>query len=182
MNILSMRLSRLFIVLPAFALFHSQARAQGNTKLTDPEIAAIAVAANQVDIKAAELAETKSKNADVRDFAKTMINDHQSVIDKATALVKKLHVTPKSNAISRQLVSQGEKNRIALRAKSGAAFDKAYIDNEVTYHQAVINVVNNQLIPQAENSELKQLLQSVAPVLQTHLEHAQMVQRKLSGK
>jgi putative membrane protein len=79
-------------------------------------------------------------------------------------------------------MSDAQKTQSSLRSKSGSAFDKAYIDNEVAYHQAVINTVQNVLIPEAKNSELKQLLQNVLPTLKTHLEHAQMVQKNLSGK
>lgn len=56
-----------------------------------------------------------------------------------------------------------------------------YIDNEVSYHKAVISAVEGVLIPETENSELKELLQSIVPALKTHLEHAEMVQKMLSG-
>lgn len=160
-------------------LFSAPASAQKTTKLSDAEIASVAVAANQIDINAAKLAQKKSKNADVLNFAKTMISDHQSVINQASALVKKLGVTPKNNALSRQLNAGAEKTKKMLTAKSGHAFDKAYVDNEVAYHKAVISTVENTLIPQAQNGELKSLLQSVLPVLRTHLEHAEMLQKNL---
>jgi putative membrane protein len=108
-----------------------------------------------------------------------MINDHQSVIAQATALVKKLKVTPKDNAVSKKLMADANKTKRTLSAKSGKAFDKAYIDNEVAYHKAVISTVEGVLIPQAQNAELKQLLQNVMPTLRTHLEHAEMVQKNL---
>src|SRR5438128_424514 len=126
-------------------LLSAPAFAQQNNKLTDAEIASIAVVANQVDIDAAKVAQDKSKNTEVQNFAKTMISDHQSVIDKATALVQKLGVTPKDNAVSQQLSSNAAKTKQSLQAKSGNAFDKAYIDNEVAYHQAVISTVEGRL-------------------------------------
>ena len=135
--------------------------------------------ANQNDIDFAAIAKTKSTNKDVLNFAETMTKDHQSVIDQATALVKKLNVTPKDNAVSQQLKSNAEKTKKSLSSKSGSAFDKAYIDNEVAYHKAVIAEVQNTLIPDATNSELKALLQKVLPVLKTHLQHAEMVQKEL---
>jgi putative membrane protein len=158
--------------------FSSGALAQ-SPKLTDPEIASVAVTANQIDINNAQIAKEKSKNADVQKFAQTMIADHQSVIDQAVALVKKLNVTPKDNDLTKKLSSGAEKTQASLKSKSGKEFDKAYIDNEVAYHKAVISTVQDVLIPQAQNSELKQLLQSVMPVLKTHLEHAEMVQKNL---
>ena len=155
---------------------------QKSTKLSDPEIASVAVTANQIDIQAAQQAQKKSKNNAVQDFAKTMINDHQSVIDKAVALVKKLGVTPKDNSLSRQLAANAKKTMAKLETKSGGAYDKAYVNNEVAYHKAVIATVKNKLIPESQNAELKSLLQSVLPVLNTHLQHAEMVQKQLSKK
>jgi putative membrane protein len=154
--------------------------AQENTKLSDPEIASVAVTANQIDIDYANIAKQKSKNADVLKFAETMATDHKAVIDQAVALVTKLHVTPKNNAVSEKLLADANNTKKALNSKSGNAFNKAYIDNEVAYHKAVINAVETVLIPNAQNAELKSLLQNVLPVLKTHLEHAVMVQNKIS--
>jgi putative membrane protein len=168
------------LVIAAFLQFFAMsAYAQKTPKLTDPEIASVAVVANQVDIKAGEQAKSKTKDKDVQNFANTMINDHQSVINQASALVKKLKVTPKDNAVSKKLMADAEKTRRMLALKSGKAFDKAYINNEVAYHKAVISTVENVLIPQAQNAELKQLLQNVMPTLRTHLEHAEMVQKNM---
>ena len=152
---------------------------QASARLTDPEIASVAVVANQNDIDFANIAMKKSSNADVKQFAQTMAADHKAVIDQAVALVTKLNVTPKDNSTSQSLKSNAAAAIEKLNATSGAAFDKAYIDNEVTYHQAVITEVESVLIPEAQNAELKALLQAVLPTLQTHLEHAQMIQAKL---
>ena len=67
-----------------------------------------------------------------------------------------------------------------MSSKNGNAFNKAYIDNEVAYHKAAINEVENVLIPDATNSELKNLLQSALPIFKTHLAHAEMVQKEFS--
>ena len=172
-----------FLAFTLFGLLISAVSfAQKSTKLSDPEIASVAVTANQIDIQAAQQAQKKSKNTAVQDFAKTMINDHQSVIDKAVALVKKLGVTPKDNSLSRQLSANGKKTMATLERKSGHAYDRAYVNNEVAYHKAVIATVKNKLIPESQNAELKSLLQSVLPVLNTHLQHAEMVQKQLSKK
>ena len=153
--------------------------AQENPKLSDAEVASVAVVANQIDINYGEIAKKKSKNADILKFAETMISDHKAVIAQAGALVKKLGVTPKDNAVSQKLLTDAEKTKKTLRSKSGKAFDNAYIDNEVTYHKAVIAAVESLLIPETENQELKTLLENVVPALKTHLEHAIMVQNKL---
>lgn len=155
--------------------------AQNNPKLTDAEVASVAVVANQIDISYAEIAKKKSKDAEILKFADTMINDHNAVIGQAAALVKKLGVTPKDNAVSQQLLSDAEKTKKVLNSKSGKAFDKAYTDNEVAYHKAVIGAIENLLIPETDNPELKELLTNVVPALKIHLGHAEMVQKMLTG-
>lgn len=156
--------------------------AQDNPKLSDAEVASVAVTANQIDIDYAIIATKKSKNEAVLQFAKTMAIDHKAVIDQAVALVTKLNVTPQDNAVSQQLQADAEKTKSKLNALSGKAFDKAYMNNEVTYHKAVISAVEGLLIPEAENAELKELLQNVVPAFKAHLEHAQMVQKKHASK
>ena len=150
------------------------ASAQQKPNLSDPEIASVAVVANQVDIKAGELAKTKTKNKEVLDFANLMMKDHQSVLDQATA---KLNVTPKDNAVSKKLMTGAARAQKMLSSKSGKAFDSAYINNEVAYHKVVISTLEGVLVPESRNQELKQLLQSVVPAFKAHLEHAQMVQK-----
>lgn len=163
-------------------LLSSSAFAQSTPKLSDPEIASAAVVANQGDIGFAKIAKQKSRNAEVLKFAETMSKDHQAVIDQAVALVTKLKVTPKDNAVSQKLTADAAKTRKMLASKSAKTFDKAYIDNEVGYHKAVIAAVETVLIPQATNAELKGLLQNVVPALRAHLEHAEMVQKMFASK
>jgi len=164
-------------IMAILTVFHAPSFAQ-NPKLTDPEIASVAVTANQIDINYATLAKVKSKNASVLKFAETMTNDHKAVIAQAVALVTKLKVTPKDNAVSQKLSADAEKTKKSLGALSGKAFDKAYISNEVAYHKAVIAAVETLLIPQTQNADLKALLQKVVPALKTHLGHAEMIQKE----
>jgi putative membrane protein len=146
---------------------------------TDPQIAMIAVTADTVDIDAGKLAAEKSSNPKVKQFAQMMVTDHTSVNKKATALAKKLKLTPEQSDTSRSLKADGDKNLEKLRGLSGAEFDKAYIDNEVAYHEAVIKAVTDTLIPNTKNAELKKLLESAGPVFNSHLTHAKELQSSL---
>jgi len=163
-------------------LFSISSLAQKSPKLSDAEIASVAVVANQIDVSYAEIAKKQSTNEEVLKFAETMISDHTAVINQAVALVNKLGVTPKDNAVSQKLLKDAEKTKKILNSKSASSFNKTYVDNEVAYHKAVIAAVEDLLIPESDNKELKDLLQSVVPVLRTHLEHARMLQSKLSNK
>lgn len=157
----------------------SSSFAQETPKLNDAEIAHVAVVANQIDISYADIAKSKSKNKDVIDFAETMVRDHNGVLGQAGNLVKKLGVTPADNGVSQSLLAGSVKTKSNLNSLRGKAFDKAYIDNEVAYHEAVIAAVRDLLIPQTSNGELKALLEAVLPALEAHLGHAKMVQKKV---
>jgi putative membrane protein len=142
----------------------------------DAQIAAIVVTANQVDIDAGKLAQSMSTNKDVKEFANRMITDHTGVNKQAVELVTKLKVTPQDNPTSQSLKAGGEENVAKLKKMSGAAFDKAYIDHEVVYHEQVLDAVDKTLIPNAKNEELKALLVKVRPAFVAHLEHAKHIQ------
>lgn len=154
------------------------AAAQG---INDAQIAAIVVTANQVDIDAGELAASHATNAEVRKFGQQMVTDHKGVNKSAVDLATKLKVTPQENDTSRALKSGGDQNVANLKKLKGAAFDKAYIDHEVAYHQQVIDALDKTLIPNAHNAELKALLVKVRPAFVAHLEHAKQVQSSLKS-
>jgi len=161
----------------ALAVPATTASAQG---VTDPQIAAIVVTANQVDIDAGKLAAARATDPAVKKFGEQMIADHTGVNKSAVELVTKLKVTPEDNATAKALKAGGEKNVAHLKSLKGAEFDKAYVDNEVAYHQAVLDAVDKTLIPGAGNAELKALLVKVRPAFVAHLEHAKMIQSSLA--
>lgn len=147
---------------------------------TDPQIAAIVVTANQVDIDAGKLAEKRAKSNDVKKFAKQMVTDHSGVNKAAVDLVTKLKVKPEGNATADSLKKGGDDNIAALKKLKGADFDKAYVSHEVDYHQAVIDALDKTLIPSAQNAELKALMVKVRPAFVAHLEHAKHLQAELA--
>jgi putative membrane protein len=171
-------MKRTLFVIGAFVFSASTLFAQSGGP-SDAQIAAIVVAANQVDIDAGKLAESKSASKEVKDFAQRMVTDHTGVNKSATELVTKLKVKPEENPTSTSLKKGGEDTRKRLQGLKGAEFDKAYIDNEVTYHQTVLDAVDKTLIPNAKNEELKALLVKVRPAFVAHLEHAKQIQSSL---
>jgi putative membrane protein len=146
---------------------------------TDPQIAAIVVTANQVDIDAGKLAVSRTKSKDVSKFAQQMVTDHGGVNKQATALVTKLKVKPEPNDTSRSLQKGGDENLAKLKKLNGAEFDKAYVEHEVAYHQAVLDAIDKTLVPSASNAELKDLLVKVRPAFVAHLDHARHLQSAL---
>jgi putative membrane protein len=139
----------------------------------DLEIAHIAYTAGEIDISYAKLAIETSQNKDVRAFAETMLRDHKAVNDAAGALLAKLGVSPQDNATSRTLLENAAAKRAELAALKGAAFDRAYAENELAYHQFVNKAVEESFIPAVENGELRDLLKSALVTFKAHQEHAE---------
>ena len=79
------------------------------------------------------------------------------------------------NDTSRTLSKNAAAKLKELSKLKGAAFDKAYVDNEVAYHKAVDNALETLLIPSASNDELKNLLQTGLKIFQGHEQHAEQV-------
>jgi putative membrane protein len=156
------------------------AAAPGGT-VSDAQIAAIVLAANTVDSTGGALAQQKGTNADVKKFGQTMVTDHGGVNKQAVALAGRLNLTPEENPTSTQLKQGGDQSRAQLNGLSGAAFDRAYIDHEVEYHQTVLDALDKTLIPNAQNAELKALLQQTRPAVAAHLDMAKNLQTKLQG-
>lgn len=156
-----------------FALAASAAMAAD--KPTDPQIAHIAYSAGAIDVAAAKLALSKTRNSDVASFAQSMQKDHEAVNDMALALVKKLNVTPEDNPTSKALTKAAGEQRAALGKLDGAAFDRAYIDNEIAFHKQVNGALRTLLVPSARNAELKGLLETGLKLFEGHQQHAEHV-------
>jgi putative membrane protein len=170
---------RLPVAILSAGLLAGAAYAQPAAKPTDPQIAHIAYTAGVIDVEAAEQALAKSKTPKVRAFAETMVRDHKAVNDQALALVKKLGVTPEANATSTALSNQAKAKHAELAKLDGAAFDRAYVANEVAYHSTVNGALKGTLIPSAQNGELKALLGTGLTLFQAHQQHAEQLAREL---
>jgi putative membrane protein len=153
--------------------------AQSAPKPTDAQIAHIAYTADEIDIKAGQLALKNSKNSDIIAFANDMIRDHTAVNEQALALLKKLKVEPQDNDTSRTLAKQAEADRQKLSALQGAAFDKAYAEHELAYHRLVNDTLRTTLIPSATNAELKTLLSTGLKLFEGHQQHAEQLVKKV---
>lgn len=161
------------ILTALFALGMTGAVAAHDSPLTDAQVAHIAYTAGQIDITAAEQALAKSTNPAVIEFANQMVRDHKAVNDQALALVEKLGITPEDNATSQSLLEAANAKQAELTAIEGAAFDAAYVANEVAYHQTVNDALKSTLIPAAHEAELKALLETGLVLFSEHQAHAE---------
>jgi putative membrane protein len=153
--------------------------AQAAPDLSDPEVAHVAVTANTIDAELGALAESRARSPDVKQFAAMMVRDHKAVNERAAALAGKLGVTPKDNAVSQALLTGAKEAKAKVEPLNGTEFDRAYIEREIAYHQAVLDALDSVLIPTTENSELKQLLVEARPAFVAHLAYAKQVSEKV---
>ena len=160
------------------AAAHAQAPAPD---LSDAEVAHVAVTANTIDIEFAKVELARGQNAEVKQFATTMIADHSAVNQQAAALAGKLGVVPMDNAVSQVLLQGAAEIQTATSQLQGLAFDRAYIAREVAYHKAVLNALDSLLIPTTTNAELKALLVAVRPAIAAHLAHARQIDAALKA-
>ena len=172
-------LIRPIAILAALCLLGAAPLAQAAEKPSDPQIAHIAHTAGVIDIEAAKQALAKSKNKEVVAFAKDMVRDHEAVNTQALDLLKKLNVTPQDNATSEALSKAAAAERDKLAKLDGAAFDKAYVQNEVAFHKQVNGALQTVLIPSASNAQLKSLLETGLKIFQGHEQHAEHVAAEL---
>jgi len=147
--------------------------AQGSApKLDDPTIVAIFDAANTYDMQTGALAVSKGHSRAVRDFGKMLVRDHRSVRAQGRQLAKSLKVTPtppKDFALAKAHIAAMK----SLRAAKGKAFDRAFLQHEVDFHNAVIDAVTNTLLPAIQNAQVKDLVTKVAPAFVAHRDRAQ---------
>jgi putative membrane protein len=160
--------------LVALTLAPSTARAHVTraAAMDDPTICAIFDAANTWDVETSDIAVKKGTTKEVRDLAAMFSRDHKVVRQQGRDLVKKLGVTPTAPK-DFALVADHEQAMKTLNSTSGKAFDRAYLEHEVSYHKAVIDAINGTLLPATQNAELKNLQVTVAPAFQAHMLAAQ---------
>ncbi len=166
---------------PGGAMSESTATGGATGQLSEAQIAAIVKTANAGDVANAKAAEGKTKNNDVKTFARQMVNDHTAANKNVDALAKKLNIKPEDNPTSNTMKQQVDAKRDSLKKLSGAEFDRAYMEAEVALHQQVLNDLDNTLIPAAQNPDMKRLLQETRSVVANHLKMAQDVVSKLGG-
>ena len=145
---------------------------------TDANIVALLDEANMADSAAGSIAATKGTSSEVREFGKRMMRDHHQLRAQGAALAKKLNVTPAAPSDDPVMpMARDETNTLNTTAK-GKDFDKAYIDAEVNAHKAVLDLAT-KAAAQTQNTELKNLIQKAAPVIQDHLTKAESIQKSL---
>jgi putative membrane protein len=148
-------------------------------KLTDPVIMKIVMNTNEGEISMANLAETEATNPEVKEFAKEMREEHKAHNNEIMALSKRINVEPSSNVKTEARTLSAEKNVAMLKMKEGKSFDKAYMETQVNAHAKVLEDFNQNLIPNAQDKNLRALLTKSASSVREHLEEAQKIHNSM---
>jgi putative membrane protein len=150
--------------------------ADAPTPLIDPQILQVVHTANLGEIEQAKLAQLKAKDVRVKKLAATMAKDHADADGKALALAKGEGLSLAPSSTNTSLESDAGSATSTLKSQSGADFDKGYVDTQVKEHQAVLDMIDQKLIPNAKSAGVKAFLAEVRPKIAMHLQHAQDLQ------
>jgi putative membrane protein len=125
------------------------------------------------EVEASKLALEKSESADVKEFARRMIEDHEKMASEVTALAKAKGATPPDGP------SLMQKTEItALRALSGGAFDKMYVNRiGVAAHESTVKMFE-EASQETKDPEVTALIEKALPQLREHLKMAQALNEK----
>lgn len=146
---------------------------------SDAQIAHAVQTANDADIANGELARQKGRSAEIKSFGELMISDHTALNQQIERVGSAAGITPEDNPTSQQLMSQQQQVRQQLESLSGAQFDSVYIAHEVDMHQALLDMLDQTLIPSAQNADLRNLLTQGRAAVEAHLNRARDIQNSL---
>ena len=147
--------------------------------LTDANIVALLDGANKADSAGGALAAKKATDAEVKAFARLMMSEHHALRAAGQALAKQLGVEPKAPERDPLAPYVANEMKTLQSTAKGAEFDRVYIDNEVSVHQAVLDLANQARVT-TQTPQLKELIEKAIPVIRKHLDQATALQKKLT--
>lgn len=150
--------------------------------LTDDQILKVAQTANQGELEAARIAQTKAASPSVRRFAKMMSRHHGTAQRQTIRVASKLNAALAGSPPAETIKQDGDKTIAALQQKSGAAFDRAYVDAQIKQHQSVLTLIDQRLEPEAKDPNVKALVRDMRPLVAQHLQQAKTLQKKLDDE
>jgi predicted outer membrane protein/sporulation protein YlmC with PRC-barrel domain len=153
----------------------AQARpAQPGAQVTAADFVNRAAISNMFEIQSSQLAQQKTQNDRVRQFAQRMVQDHTAATDKLKSTAQGVQgvTVPTSLDQPHQQMIQ------SLQNASGVGFDRAYVQMQVTAHRDAVSLFD-QYAQNGDNSQLKQFAQQTVPTLREHLQSVEQIQTTL---
>jgi putative membrane protein len=150
--------------------------------LTDAQILGIYVQVNGFDIETALLGRSQAHSDAVRKLATHVSSDHLGVRQAAFDLQGKCKVAASLPDERDEAAVDHSKTMARLMALKGAEFDKVYVEHEVAFHRAAIDVVRGLLLPSATCPELQEHFKAILPAFEHHLSMTEEIAAKFAAK
>jgi putative membrane protein len=147
--------------------------------MTAPNALAMIGLSNGAEVQTSQIAQEKATSAEVKSFAKMMVDDHQAMQKEADEVATKANLTPQPPAQAEQKRAAGDQMVQQLNnTAKGAEFDRAYVDGQVQAHQQTLTELQ-QLQTSVDNADVRALIEKAIPKVQDHLTRAQKLQGEL---
>ncbi|MGZ3695733.1 MAG: DUF4142 domain-containing protein [Bdellovibrionota bacterium] len=162
------------IVLFALALCIAAAPAFAavSPALNDAQIAKVLLTINEGEIAAARLAEKRSTNDNVKNFALMMETSHEKNKQETKELAKRNKLDTEKSDLSKSIEADAKQSNKELKKQKAEAFDQAYVNEQIAMHTKALDMINNTLLPAAQNPLLKEHLTATSKAVAMHLDHA----------
>jgi putative membrane protein len=148
--------------------------------MTDANIASTLLVANDGEVEGADDAMRLAADAEVKSFAAMVHRDHKALKEAVDSVAKAANISTDEDAAATAMKNSMEQHRDSLSKLSGAAFDRAYIESQVSAHQRMIDQLN-QMAASSQNPQLTQLIRDAMPTMQAHLDAARVIHGKLTS-
>ncbi|MEB5929027.1 DUF4142 domain-containing protein [Acinetobacter schindleri] len=155
----------------------SKAMQNAHQNLTESQVIKVVSTANNGEIKQARTVLPKLKTEEARKYAQMMINEHSANEKKGQTLASSLKLTPQVSGISTSL--QKDSDNVVRKLSNSSTPDKDYMSSQVDVHRKVLNTIEKQLIPNAKNAELKNMLTQTRTAVAKHLKMAEDIVAKM---
>jgi putative membrane protein len=137
----------------------------------EADFAVEAADAGLLEVQASTLALTKASSPQVKQFAQMMVDDHTKANNELKALAQQKNIT-----LPTVMGNEHQRKYDNLNEKTGAEFDKEYMDLMVKDHKDAIDEFEDAAEAEKTEAELKAWASSKLPTLRQHLEHAERTQ------
>ncbi len=163
------------LIVSAFA-FNVHAQGSG---LSDGEIANVLMMVNESEIDVGKLADGKAQSANVRSFAKNIVDTHRQNMKEIKKVTKEIGIEAKDSSLSKMFKEDGKSAYKDLKRAEKANFDQVYLDQQIVMHDKILSTLNNTLIPGVQDVKLKTQLERSRDAVAVHLAQARTLRSNL---
>jgi putative membrane protein len=164
---------------PASGARATPALPDGYAPLTDAQIAGVALAAHSSELEQARIALKKAQRKDVRDFARTLISHHERAMTESRAIENRLGLVPDDSPAASDLRASNGELVVKLSESKRQSFDREFVSAQIGNQEEILALLDARLLPEVRNGELRQKLEELRPLVESHLERARELEQKL---